>query len=90
MASDMGLMVHFIDSAQPGAAMSPESRRRARSHAFRVAHARTKGFRIVEYQADKTRQQLKDGIAAAEMIQKVRFLAKPWWPNPVGLLSSYK
>ncbi|KAI9735740.1 MAG: hypothetical protein M1818_006348 [Claussenomyces sp. TS43310] len=49
--------IQFINTSDPGNAISAEEKRRANSHAARTAHAKIRRLRTIEYQAEKGRQE---------------------------------
>jgi hypothetical protein len=60
MMASSGLgIIQFINTSRQGDVTSAEDQRRANSHAARIAHAKTRRLRTIEYQASKARQEPK-------------------------------
>lgn len=60
MMASSGLgIIQFINTCRQGEATSAEDQRRANSHAARIAHAKTRRLRTIEYQVSKAKEALK-------------------------------
>lgn len=96
--SGLGI-IQFINTSRQGDATSAEDQRRANSHAARIAHAKTRRLRTIEYQAIKARQPLRDtqggedrSIIATSGVQPVPddmiVVEQSILPSPMSLLAS--
>lgn len=65
MASNGLARIQFINASHQGDAMWVEDQRRANSHAARIAHAKARRLRTIEYQASKANQAPK-GVQGAQ------------------------
>lgn len=88
MAPDEPRKIQFINLSHPIDVASAESQRRANSHAARIAHARTRRLRTIEYQARKAMQHPVDDWRVDEETRTTNELEKGPVPSPVSLLAS--
>jgi hypothetical protein len=88
MSPDELREIQFINLSHPIDAASAESQRRANSHAARIAHARTRRLRTMEYQARKAIRHPAEEQRVDEETRTTIELEKALVPSPVSLLAS--
>lgn len=99
MAPNGLVEIQFINAAQQGNAVSAEDQRRANSHAARIAHAKARRLRTIEYQASKASQAPKGAQTAQDrriistsggqpILGNTADIDHSTLPSPVGLLAS--
>jgi hypothetical protein len=90
--------IQFISSSYPGDTVSVNEQRRAHSHAARIAHAKARRRRTINYQASKVRKTSEgsQGIEEKRNTPSYSVLSafnavvteKGGLPSPVSLLAS--
>lgn len=92
-------IIQFINTSHQGNAKSAEEQRRANSHAARIAHAKARRLRTIEYQASKASQASKGtqevedrSIIATRRVQPILGstvgIEQSILPSPMSLLAS--
>lgn len=77
--------IQFINTSHQGDAISAEEQRRANSHAARIAHAKARRLRTIEYQASKASQATKDTQEAEDRSIIATSSVQPILDNNVGI-----